>query len=208
MSNTCGLCERNETDDYLCPGCTKATLVRLERMPRMYEALLAFLPPAGRRPELGSASPVEAPWPVAEPVLNLRGPGGMVSILEDWRSAMQADRGWGQPAVTGSTEKRVAAAARGLVMNLEWIAASWSMAGAFSTEIRGLERDVMSVVSPPERTIRLGLCPHPVNDTPCGAVLRVPPGMAVVSCRWCGTDYPATRWYALAQAQDDLEVAS
>jgi hypothetical protein len=206
--NTCGLCERELEHGYLCPGCTRATGERLDQMPKLYDALAAFLPPPGRRPEYGRAGGSEAPLPVAEPALNLRGPGGMVGVLEDWRSAMQADRGWGAPAVRGSTEERVRTAARGLSLNLEWIASSWPMAGAFAEELRDLERSVLSVVNPPERTIRLGNCTATLeDDAACGAVLRVPPGIAEVRCRWCGAVYPPSSWLELARAQEPSDAA-
>jgi hypothetical protein len=200
--NQCGLCERDLEHGYLCPGDTLATSRTLDRMPRLYAALAAFLQPSGRRPELGRTRSSEAPLPVCEPVFNLRGPGGLVSVLEDWRSAMQADRGWGQPVVAGSIERRVAVAARALSINLDWVAASWPMAGAFAEEIRSLERDVASIVNPPERSLRLGNCPAVLEGgETCGAVLRVPAGTARVECRWCSTVYPPESWLALASGQ-------
>lgn len=204
MTYSCGLCERELEQDYLCPGCTRATGERLDRMPKLYGALAAFLPPPGRRPEYGRSGGSEAPLPVAEPALNLRGPGGIVGVLEDWRSAMQADRGWGAPAVRGGSEERVRAAARGLSLNLEWIASSWPMAGAFADEVRTLERSVLSVVCPPEKTRRLGKCITLVGDgSRCGAVLRVPSGVAEVRCPWCGVSYPPSSWLELARAQQE-----
>ncbi|MCI3272130.1 hypothetical protein [Streptomyces cylindrosporus] len=199
MSASCGLCEREIPDSYLCPGCTLGTAKRLDRAPQLYEALAAFLHPSGRRPELGRSRPAEAPLPIAEPAFNLRGPGGIVGVLEDWRSAMQADRGWGEPAIAGNTERRITVAARALSMNLDWIAASWPMAGAFAEEIRDLERDVASIVNPPVPSLRLGNCPAVYEDgTVCGAVLRVPHGTTKVECRWCNTVYPPESWLALA----------
>lgn len=202
MSAACGLCERDLEQGRLCPGCTLATAQRLERMPRLYKALAAFLQPGGRRPELGRSRSAEAPLPICEPAFNLRGPGGIVGVLEDWRSAMQADRGWSEPVTAGSTERRIAVAARALSMNLDWIAAQWPMAGAFAEEIRDLERDVASIVNPPERSLRLGNCPAVFEDgVICGAVLRVPAGTAKVECRWCGTAYPPESWLALHALQ-------
>lgn len=199
MTASCGLCERQLEHGYLCPGCTLGTARRLDRMPRLYEGLAAFLHPGGRRPELGHSRPVEAPLPISEPAFNLRGPGGIVGVLEDWRSAMQADRGWGEPAITGDTGRRIGVAARALSINLDWIAASWPMAGAFAEEIRGLERDVASIVNPPTPSLRLGNCPAVYEDgVICGAVLRVPEGTAKVECRWCNTVYPPESWLALA----------
>lgn len=204
MTATCGLCEQQLEHGYLCPGDTLGTARRLDRMPRLYEALAAFLHPSGRRPELGRTRPAEAPLPVSEPVFNLRGPGGIVGVLEDWRSAMQADRGWGEPAIEGDTARRIAVAARALEHNLEWIAAAWPMAGAFAEEIRGLERDVASIVNPPTPSLRLGNCPAVYEDgVVCGAVLRVPAGTAEVVCRWCGCEYPPETWLALRSLQAD-----
>jgi hypothetical protein len=204
MTASCGLCERDLEQGHLCPGCTLGTARRLDRMPRLYEALAAFLQPSGRRPEFGRSRAAEAPLPISEPAFNLRGPGGIVGVLEDWRSAMQADRGWGEPVREGDTERRVAVAARALSMNLEWIAASWPMAGPFAEEIRGLERDVASIVNPPERSLRLGNCPAVYEDgVVCGAVLRVPAGTAEVVCRWCGCAYPPSTWLELRSLQSE-----
>jgi hypothetical protein len=210
MTASCGLCDRDLEHGYLCPGCTLGTAKRLDRMPRSYEALAAFLHPGGRRPELGSTRPAEAPLPICEPAFNLRGPGGMVGVLEDWRAAMQQDRGWGRPAIEGSTERRVVVAARALSINLEWIAAAWPMAGAFAEEIRGLEGDVASIVNPrdpKDRPRRLGYCPTLLDEVLCGAVVALLPGRTSVSCNWCGAEWPPEKWLALAQAQDDNKEA-
>jgi hypothetical protein len=207
MTAFCGLCERQLEHGYLCPGCTLTTAKRLERMPRMYEALAAFLQPGGRRPELGRTRPAEAPLPICEPVAVLRGPGGIVGVLEDWREAMQADRGWGPPVAGGTVERRILVAARALAINLDWIAAAWPVAGAFAEEIRALERGVVSVVNPPEPSLRLGYCPAVYEDgVVCGAVLRVPAGTAEVVCRWCGAEYPPGTWLELRALQSGVSA--
>ncbi|MCP9209308.1 hypothetical protein [Streptomyces cucumeris] len=205
----CQLCERELHGDaaaHLCPGCTRATGERLDRMPKLYAALAAFLAPSGRRPELGRTQAVDAPLPVAEPVLSLRGPGGIVGVLEDWRSALHADLGWSEPKPRGSIEDRITAAAAGLHTNVLWIASSWPMAGAFAEELRDLERSVLSVVNPPERTRRLGSCIALTADgSPCGAVLRVAHGVTEVRCRWCGTAWPPDTWVTLARAPQPVD---
>jgi predicted RNA-binding Zn-ribbon protein involved in translation (DUF1610 family) len=208
----CELCGRELHDDaaaYLCPDCTKATGERLGRMQDLYEQLAAFLAPAGRRPELIGTKPTEAPLPVSETVLNLRGPGGIVGVLEDWRSALHADLGWTQPVPRGLIERRIREAVTGLYVNLLYIASSWPAAGAFAEELRDLERSVISIVNPPEKTIRLGYCITEYADSSrCGAVLRVPAGVAEVRCPWCQADYPPDTWLRLAAAQTELEEAS
>jgi hypothetical protein len=212
MPHTCGLCERDLEHGYLCPGCALATARRLDTAPRWYAALEGFLQPAATGPAVGSRTRAEAPLPLAEAPFSLRGPGGIVGVLEDWRAAMQADRGWGQPVITGDTARRVAVAARALSINLEWVAASWPAAGTMAEEIRDLERGVRSIVAPTdpaERLIRMGPCPTVLDaqDARCGAVLTRRPGEATVSCRWCGTTWPPARMLALARAQQDAANA-
>lgn len=93
----CELCGRELHGDaraYLCPGCTRATAEQLQAMPGLYATLEAFLAP-GRRGGGGGGrvARTEAPLPVCEPVLDLRGPGGIVGILEGWRSALHETLG-------------------------------------------------------------------------------------------------------------------
>lgn len=206
MIRSCGMCERDLDDGHLCPGCTLATLERLDRMPRLYEALAAFLHPGGRGPEAGHARPAHPPLGLNEPAFNLRGPGGIVGVLEDWRSAMQQARGWREPPAAGLMEGRVLRAARGLILNLEWIASSWPQAGPFALEIRDLERDVASIVNPSdpaERPVRLGPCPAETGpDELCGAILRYRRGDSAITCLWCGCTYPQEVWAQLCLLMD------
>ncbi|MGW3627306.1 hypothetical protein [Streptomyces sp. NPDC000880] len=200
--NACLLCERNETDGCLCPGCTRATAERLDRMPKLYVALAAFLQPGGRASaQYGRTQAVDAPMPASEPAFNLRGPGGIVGILEDWRSAMQEDRGWSEPAVAHDIGRRIVTAARGLRLNIEWISSSWPMAGQFAEEIRDLERDVISIVDPRDpaaRGTRIGTCPAvDVSGSICGAVLRYRSGEQAITCSWCLCSFPPSTWVSL-----------
>ncbi|MGP4084157.1 hypothetical protein [Streptomyces sp. KR55] len=204
--NVCGLCEQQLEHGYLCPGCTRATTERLDRMPKLWEALAAFLAPGGGvSPQYGRTRAVEAPLPVRENTLNLRAAGGIAGVLEDWRAAMQSDRGWGPPAIPAAVDRRVAVAARALSMNMDWIAAEWPEAGEFATEIRSLEGDVLSIVDPKdpaEEGVRRGYCVAQFEDGEvCGAVLRSYPGEATMTCRWCSTQYGPEDYLMLKQLQ-------
>ncbi|MFF9582469.1 hypothetical protein [Streptomyces achromogenes] len=213
---TCGLCEQQLEHGYLCPSCTLATTERLDRMPKLWSALSAFLAP-GSRPQYGRTSPAEAPLPVRETVLSLRAAGGIAGVLEDWRSAMQADRGWGSPVIPAAVERRVLVAARALSINMEWISASWPAAGAMAAEVRALERDVLSIVDPEDpderraqRGIPIGYCVAQVgvgaggDPEVCGAVLRSYPGQAVVTCPWCGAAYGPADYLVLKELQPEI----
>ncbi|QXE36186.1 hypothetical protein KQY30_20010 [Streptomyces sp. GMY02] len=195
--NTCLMCERDTVAGYLCGGCRRATAARLDRMPKLWSALAAFLPPGGRATtQYGRARAAEAPLPVAEEPLSLRGPGGMVGTLESWRAALHADRGWDEPVVCVGIGERVTAAASALLMSMEWVATEWPAAGDMARAVKELERAAMSVVDAPDpakRPVRLGPCPALVEGgQPCGAVLRYFPGDADVRCRWCRSSWPVT----------------
>lgn len=211
---SCELCQRPlpaEAPAMLCPGCTRATGERLAALPGLYVTLGAFRALAQSGSGGSGCKPVDAPLPLSEPVLSLRGPGGIVAVLEDWRSALHADLGWSQPVPRGSYEQRVKTAAAGLRDNVLWIASSWPAAGTFAQELRDLERAITSIVDPvdsADRPRRLGYCPAPTVGGPCGAVVSLPAGTALAACRWCRAEYPPESWLALAGAQSELEEAS
>jgi hypothetical protein len=178
-------------------------------MPGLYEALAGFLQPGGRRPESGRTQAVEASLPVRESVVNLRGPGGIVGVLEGWRSAMQEHRGWGEPVLEGDIARRVMVAARALSINLDWIAACWDVAGQLAGVVRQLVREATAVVDPDdpdELRIRrgepIGQCVAGLGgEDVCGAELRSYPGQAAVACGWCGTVYQPRDYLMLKQLQ-------
>lgn len=197
--NTCQLCEQpDETGSYLCVGCTKATTVRLECLPDLYAGLLPFLAPSTAVAQGRGGKGGPAPLPVREEILDLRGPGGMVGVVEDWLSALHADRGMRPPTFAGAVEARLKFAAARLLANMPWVAVSWPQAGTFATEIRDLEKGVRSIIAPDpaaDRGRRIGNCPAlDPSGTLCGAVLRLAPGEKAVRCEWCGTAYPPYVW--------------
>ncbi|MGW3427524.1 hypothetical protein ACWDHW_06145 [Streptomyces melanosporofaciens] len=205
----CLLCERPYRDGYLCPGCARSTVERLARMGSLYAALAAYLAPVRRAGHGGRGRRAEAPLPVSERVLNLRGPGGIVGVLEDWRSALHADLGWSEPVPHGTVQERVTEAAARLTDNVLYVASSWPLAGEFAAEIRTLERDALSVVSPAEKkTRRLGRCPTLQTDgTRCGAVLRIAEGEKSARCPWCREEYPSDTWYSLVLTERQQPAA-
>lgn len=196
---------------YLCPGCAKATIVRLECLPDLYAGLLPFLAPSSSVGQGRSGKGGPAPLPVVEGVLDLRGPGGMVAIVENWLSAVHQDRGWAPRVPTGSVEGRLDTAVSGLRRNMPWIAMSWEQAGTFAEEIRDLARSVSSIIrpaAPTERGTRVGRCPAEHEDgTLCGAELRLGHGERVVTCAWCHTSYPPATWIGLKVLIDEDAAA-
>ncbi|MGW7247735.1 hypothetical protein [Streptomyces decoyicus] len=183
----------------LCTGCLRGLDTRLAELPAQYLLLAEHLRPGAARGDGPMALVREAPLPVREDVLDMRAEGGLVTTLESWREAMQDARGWGRPARAGTVERRVMAAARGLQMNLDWIASEFEAAGDMAREIRALAGQAAALLDPAPPTLRLGDCAADLGAGDiCGAPLRVPAGTAEVRCRRCGADYPPHTWLTLA----------
>lgn len=202
MTSTATLAACGHSTDVpaqLCAHCTTRLHATLSRMPDLHTALAAWLPPAARRPELGHAPAVEAPLPLREVVLDLRGPGGIVGVLEDWQAAVHDARGFTTPARTGSIPTRISNAAGQIQRNLTWISLTWDQGPALATEIRRLESRALAVINPPDRSIPIGACPTDLGDgAVCGATIRVTAGTTDVRCRRCGTGFPPDTWINLA----------
>ncbi|WP_129293154.1 hypothetical protein [Streptomyces lydicus] len=182
----------------LCPACVRGLDVRLSELPGQYLLLATHLRPGAARGDGPVALVRTPPLPVREDVLDMRAEGGLVTVLEGWREAMQQARGWGPPARTGSIERRVVAAARGLRMNIEWIAESFPGAGDMAREIRHLAGQAAALLDPAPSTLSVGDCAAELGGDICGAPLRVPHGTTTVRCCRCGTDYPPHLWMTLA----------
>ncbi|MFB6517458.1 hypothetical protein [Streptomyces sp. NPDC056401] len=193
------VCRTELADGFLCARCRAATYGRLLRIPSLYRLLEPELQPSAAAPSYGRVRLVEAPLPVSAEVLTMRGPGGIVGVLEDWWAAMQASRAGSAPVISGTIEQRVNTAASRLAFHLDYVVSSWPQAGSFATEIRQLDERALAIVCPPdtaERGERLGPCPAEYDTgARCGAVLRYFRGSVHgVTCPWCAVVYPPNSW--------------
>lgn len=197
--NTCLDCGRPCEDRQLCQPCTSRLDLRLSELPGLYRALESHLAPgsSGSGP-IGRTKAVDAPLPVVLDVLDLRGPGGLLGVLESWIAALWVGE-LSTPA--GRIEPRVDSAVATLRRMLPYIATSFPGASDFAREIRELHQCVKSIVAPKPKAIRAGYCTATVEDgSDCGAVLLWAPGDQGLICRWCNHEYPASAWLGLAQA--------
>lgn len=187
----------------LCAACTNRLRERLTRLPQLHTALAAWLAPGGRRPELGRAPATEAPLPLRETVLDLRGPGGIVGVLEDWQTAVHDARGFTEPVRAGDIPKRIDTAATYLHANLTWISIQWEQATDLARELAALEGRALAVINPRDRSIPIGACPTDLGDgTICATTIRVPAGTTDVYCHQCGTRFPPDTWLNLRRWMD------
>jgi hypothetical protein len=207
---TC-VCRRElAADETLCHRCRAATHGRLRRMSALYRLLEPELQPSAGAPTYGRVGLVEAPLPVSLRVLTLRGPGGIVGVLEGWWTKMQASRAGSAPAIRGTIEERVGTAAARLGFHLDYIA-TWTEGGTLATEIRRLDEQALEIVCPAdtrERGERLGPCPAETSGgARCGAVLRYYRAYSpkTITCPWCTATYRPTDWADLKAWMDHDE---
>ncbi|MFI5685873.1 hypothetical protein [Streptomyces sp. NPDC051636] len=202
----CTLCDTHELEyGSLCHSCTRATHERLQRLPRMWASLDAWLAPGttGSAQYGGRVRRAEAPLPVDSEVLDLRAGGGIVGVLEDWREAVYEVRGWAMPDRAASLAHRVTIAAADLDSHLDWIS-RWYAGEAFGWDIRRLVHRVRRVVQPGRDADEPTLLGHCIAVDPagtvCGARLYADMGKPV-QCEWCLCEYPPHTWLALRYFQ-------
>ncbi|WP_344500506.1 hypothetical protein [Streptomyces enissocaesilis] len=186
-------------------SCTRA---HLESLPGLYDGLLPYLTPAGGAREGRAAKGGPPGLPVVEEILDLRGPGGIVGVVEGWTSVIRTDRRMApRPAAGLGVEGRLRAGVAELLGHMPWIAVSWPDAGPFATDIKQLADSVRSITdprAPGEVGRRLGKCPAiDTSGVICGAVLRYYPGAATVTCPWCQCAFPPATWADLKTLIDE-----
>lgn len=208
----CTLCTEHDLEHgTLCSDCTRDTLDRLERLPRMWASLEAWLAPGNAGPTGpvqygGRGRLAEAPLPLNKEALDLRSAGGIVGVLEDWRDAVHQTRGLPIPGRTASLWSRVVRASAGLQDHIHFIVL-WDQGGQFALEVRQLVDRVRAVVQPgraldePPVPTLLGYCiAVDPSGVVCGRKLYADMGRTV-QCDWCLCAYPPDTWLALRAYQ-------
>jgi hypothetical protein len=207
LTATCG--HQSDVPAQLCPACTTRLRTHLDQLPGLYTLLAAWLTPGSRQPGYSGSKTIEAPLPLREHVLDLRGPGGIVGVLEDWHAAIADARGFTTPSRAGSIPARIGRAVTALQANLPWISLTWEQGTALAAEIRKLHGQCHATIEPRDASTPIGQCPSDLGDGQiCGQTIRVPKGTQTVHCHSCGTTYPPNTWLNLRRWMDnDLTAA-
>ncbi|MBE4790890.1 hypothetical protein [Streptomyces caniscabiei] len=208
MTASCGLCERDLTQGYLCPGCALATGKRLAELPVLYaEVGECLVPRRSGWGEIVSTRGAAGPRsPIDEDVLDTVTWNGAAEVVHLWRVDVQRVR-WPHHGPPPAAEMN--ADARWLGMELEWIAAHYPAAGDLAREVGELERSARSIVGDPApRVQRLGTCVAvDVEGVVCGAVIKRLPGQTRIRCGWCGYTYETAQdWLQLQHLQPKEET--
>ncbi|MFE4397191.1 MULTISPECIES: hypothetical protein [Streptomycetaceae] len=207
----CQLCA-HEAPGRLCTPCALRLGRHLVDLPHLYTALGAHLRPSSQvRDRLGtSPAGPDAPMPVAEDVLDLVGPGGIVTVLETWRQALHEDAGIRWPEPWGDLPGRVRRAAAGLRDHLAYIQLDWPAAGDCAREVAELHHAATRHVAPVDRPTVVGTHPADAGQDPaeaCGGRLELPHGGTTVRCTRCRTTWGPLQWLRLRRRIEHARTA-
>ncbi|MFD6432845.1 hypothetical protein [Streptomyces venezuelae] len=203
---TCELCG-DAASGYLCHRHREQLAARLQELPALYAEVAECLVPrrsgwgeiVATRGAAGPRSPID------EDVLDTVNTARAAEVLHLWRVDVQRER-WPHHGPPPSDD--LAADARWLAMELDWIADHYPAAGDLAREVSELEGSARSIVGDPApRRQRLGTCVAKTDSGVCGAVISRLPGETRLTCRWCGCVYEGAQGLlALRHFQPD-EVA-
>ncbi|NUP47532.1 MAG: hypothetical protein HOW97_09495 [Catenulispora sp.] len=198
----CAHCPRllrnNELHRQVCRVCEDRATEQVQALPALYRQLETVLQPSRSGGSTGrTPAGRTAPLPVALQPLNLRGPGGIVSMLlgieQRWRIALDwtylPQRGGYEPTLDGTTAV--------IVNNLPWACDQYTDIAADLMLIGSLHTQAVQAVTG-ERDVRVpvGACPVIREDTgvACAQPLKVSPWASAIRCTGCGTSWRRDEW--------------
>ncbi|MFH8751063.1 hypothetical protein ACH4GK_32020 [Streptomyces rimosus] len=172
-----------EWDRLACRICQDRGTMMLHALPLLYDQLGDLLEPGSGRGDGRVSGTRGAPLPCSLHVLDLRAPGGLVTVLADWEAAVRDELGYEAAPFRGDLRQTLAGTVTFLAANSPWIYASFSAAADLHHEVRAHHNHAQRLVTgeQPERKIRV-LCP-------CGATLPFTVSTHGEKCRYCGAQY-------------------
>lgn len=202
----------DELQRYACRVCEDRATTQLQALPGLYGQLEHVLVPGAASSSGGRVTATRsAPLPTALQPLNLRGPGGIVSLLLDIEDSWRAALGWTVASFRGDYQQTLAAVVPFLVNNLPWACGSYEEV-AFDLQVIGRLHAQADGAVTGERDVRvpIGCCPvvHEESGVACGERLKVSPWALTIRCAGCGTSWQRDEWLRLGAAMRGLAVPS
>lgn len=211
----CSHCPRllhsSELHRQACRVCEDRATEQVQQLPALYAQLEACLQPGRTGGSGRTSSGRTAPLPVALQPLNLRGPGGIVSMLLGIEQRWRVELDWNVLPQRGGYEATLAGTATVVADNLPWACDKYALVSD-DLKLIGLLFNQASSAVTGERDVRvpLGLCPTvPEGGGPaCGERLKVSPWAPAIRCGGCGTQWGRDEWLRLGAAMRGLQIAS
>ncbi|MGW2544186.1 hypothetical protein ACWC5I_25735 [Kitasatospora sp. NPDC001574] len=209
----CLACTHRDTPGRLCDPCTACLGEQLLDLPHLVADLNDCLAPSTQTPDrLGTRHTAAAhpPLPVVENVLDLLGPGGIITTLETWRRLLATDTGESTADPWGDLPGRLRRAVTALHRRLPFIRLDWARAGDLVHDIARLHRTATHHTAPtgPPPTL---LGHHPADragDDPCGGRLELPHAGKLVRCARCGAAWGPLHWLRLRRTIEAARVTN
>lgn len=204
------LLHASELHRQACRVCEDRATEHVQQLPLLYRQLEAALQPGRTGGNAGRASSGRtAPLPVALQPFNLRGPGGIVSMLLGIEQRWRIQLDWEYLPQRGGYEATLAGCAQVIVNNLPWACDKYEDVAADLMLIASLHAQATSVVTG-ERDVRvpIGTCPT-VNEgtgVACSQPLKVSPWAPSIRCGGCGTQWRREEWLRLGAAMRGIPL--
>lgn len=187
VNPVCTICNRDLRDDEwgraACRICQDRGTGMLRELPRLYDQLGGLLEPGSGRGDGRVSGTRGAPLPCSLHVLDLRAPGGLVTMLADWEAAVRDELGYAQAEFRGDLRQTLAGTVTFLAANAPWIYGNFAGVADLHREIRHqhghAERLVTGEQTERHVTVRCG----------CGQPMRVTLTTPGRRCTACGTQY-------------------
>lgn len=186
-------------------ACHNQVHAQLRQIPELYALLADALEPDRTANTHVSGSKLP-PLPVRLHPLNLRGPGGVVSVLAIWETDWRRQallrslpaRAGREQLLTG--EHTLAEIIRWLGDRLWWAVDHYPAISEFAGDVRAIVRDCRIALGDLDDSMPIGHCPaRTYNEHVCGARLRAYPQATAIRCDSCGTEWPKHKWPHLGQ---------
>lgn len=201
---SCGrLLYDTELDRWACRVCEDTARTQLATMTELYQQLGAALAPgaaASQNTGHVTGATRTPPLPVNVTALDLRGPGGIVTLLLDIEDSWRRTLGWTTATFRGSAEQALPVVVGFLANNVGWACGMYEEVATDLRTIRQLHQRATAVVTGQrEQRVPVGCCPtvNPSTGDVCRERLKVSPWGLQIRCNTCGTTWHRDEWLRL-----------
>ncbi|WP_181785110.1 hypothetical protein [Streptomyces phytophilus] len=184
----CTACGRALWDDELqpirrlaCRLCEEHGTEMLRALPSLHAALEDHLQPGVRSGGGRISGSKGAPLPGGE-VLVMRGPGGLVTVLTQWETAIREEIRYSRATFRGDYDQTLAGAVTFLANNAPWIYSSFTGVQPYHDEIKRWYGRAKTITEGRREASARVPCP-------CGKTLHVTMGLDTLRCPGCQTSY-------------------
>ena len=205
------LLHAEELHRQVCRVCEDQAAKQLRELATLYGKLADVLAPGAAHSGGGRVTTSKtAPLPVALAPLDLRGPGGIVSVLVGIEIRWLEANDFTTPGFRGSYEQELPLSVKVLINQLPWACDSFSAVAEDLGKIARIHGRADAAVSG-ERDVRvpLGTCPTVTDQASgelCGSKLRVSPWSTVIRCGLCNSQWGRDEWLRLGAAMRGIPM--